>query len=115
MNIVCGVNVVVGNYQWLLSWLCYISIELQVCCINGRQPCAEVRSVMQSGDGEYQPEVLGVQSVVLHCGVVKHCCGSDVLPCRGSGALWNCALCCWVKSGAKLWCCKAVLWCCATL
>ena len=58
VNMICGVSVVVGNYQWLLCWLCYISIDLQVCCTNCRQHCEGVRSMMQVGDGEYQPEVL---------------------------------------------------------
>ena len=108
MNIVCGLSVVVGNYQWLLSWLCYISVELQVCCTDFRQPGGGVRLVMQSGDWEYQPEVPGVQSdATLWC--CEAVLRGAVLPCRGGGALWNSALCCCVKSGATLWCCKAVI------
>ena len=42
--------------------------------------------------------------VVLHSDVVKWCCGSTVLPYRGGSALWNCALCCCMKSGVVTQC-----------
>ena len=77
MNMVCGVSMVVGNYQWLLSWLCFISIELQVCCTDCRQHCGGMCSAMQLGDGDYQPEVLGVQrGATLWCceRVLQGCC-----------------------------------------
>ena len=45
----------------------------------------------------------------IHGGSVKQCCGSAMLPGRGTGALWRCALGGCVKSGTTLWCCEAVI------
>ena len=47
--------------------------------------------------------------VELHGGTMKRCCGSAMLPGRGNGALWGCALGGCVQSGTTLWCCETVI------